>query len=51
MADSRTKKRRSGLTLWICVTVAFAILIGAWATLISVASKNAPEPVPLKVAP
>lgn len=38
-------------TLWIWVIVAFALLIGAWTFLITIASRNAPDPVPLENAP
>lgn len=34
-------------TLWVWVLLAFVILIAAWTTLVTIASKNAPEPVPL----
>ncbi len=37
-------------TLGVWVVFAFVALIAAWATLFTIASKNAPEPVPL-VAP
>ena len=33
---------------WIYVVVAFSVLIAAWATLIAVAVKNRPEPLPLQ---
>ena len=31
---------------WIYVVVAFSVLIAAWATLIAIAIKNRPEPLP-----
>ncbi len=34
--------------LWIWVILAFVVLIGAWMTLINVASDNAPEEIPIK---
>ena len=33
---------------WIILVVIFAILIGAWATMITIASKNRPDKVPLE---
>lgn len=40
-------KDRGWKTLWIWVALAFLLLVGAWSSLIYVASKNAPAPVPL----
>lgn len=36
---------------WLWVVVAFVVLLSAWGTLITIALKNRPEPVPLKSAP
>jgi hypothetical protein len=33
--------------LWIFVTLAFLALIAAWSTLIIVAQRNQPEPIPI----
>ena len=33
---------------WIILVVVFAILIGAWTTMIVIAAKNRPEKVPLE---
>lgn len=33
--------------LWLLVTLAFLALIAAWTTLIIVAQRNQPEPVPI----
>lgn len=33
---------------WIYVVLAFAVLIGAWATLITLAANHAPPPIELK---
>ena len=33
---------------WIILVVIFAVLIGAWTTMIIIASKNRPEKVPLE---
>ena len=35
---------------WIYVVVAFSVLIAAWATLIAIAIKNRPEPLPVQNA-
>lgn len=47
MSTNGKKGAKGWKTLWVWVVLAFVILIGAWAFLISIASKNAPEPVPL----
>lgn len=40
--------KNSGLkVLWLWVVAAFVLLVGAWVTLIAVASDNAPESIPL----
>ena len=33
---------------WIFVVLAFALVIGAWATVITIANKNRPAKVPLE---
>lgn len=33
---------------WLLIVVAFVLLIGAWTSLILVASRNVPEVVPLE---
>lgn len=33
--------------LWLLVTLAFLALIAAWTTLIMVAQRNQPEPIPI----
>lgn len=49
MTDTLQKKAKGGWrTLGIWVTLTFVGLIVAWYFLITVASKNAPEPVPLE---
>jgi len=37
------KKKRIAWSLWIPVTLAFLLLIGAWATLICLANQNPTE--------
>ena len=36
---------------WIFVVLAFAVLIGAWSTLIALATKHAPQQIELKKDP
>lgn len=36
------------LRLWLFVIAAFLLLIAAWTTLIVVASRNAPQTIPVK---
>lgn len=48
MSAQGTGKIGGWKVLGIWVTLAFLVLIGAWVTLIRVASDNAPEPVPLE---
>lgn len=48
MNNAHDRKATGWKTLWIWVTLAFAALIAAWVALISVATKNAPEPVPVE---
>jgi len=37
------------IPLWLLVTLAFLLLIGAWTSLITVASKNRPDSIPLQI--
>ncbi len=39
----KPETRRRLLTLWLPVTLAFVVVIAAWATLITIASKNPVE--------
>lgn len=39
---------RGGRILWLWVTLAFVILIGAWATLITIASTHKPEVIEIE---
>lgn len=48
--DSQTPERTPFIHRhpWIILVIVFAILIGAWTTMIVIASKNRPESVPLE---
>ncbi|MDQ8203616.1 hypothetical protein [Pelagicoccus sp. SDUM812003] len=48
MSEKTESKAKGWKTLGVWVTLAFVLLVGAWAALIAIASKNAPEPVPLE---
>jgi len=41
---------RRGLPLWVPVTLAFAVLIAAWTTLIIIAKNNPAEFIPVETA-
>ena len=47
MSSVARRKSKGWSTLWIWVVLAFLLLVGAWTALISIASKNAPDSVPL----
>lgn len=49
--NSKTLESRPGFLIrhpWLFVLLAFALLLGAWSTLITVAVKNAPQQVEVK---
>jgi len=46
----KPETRHQILTLWLPVTLAFALLIAAWTTLIKIAVNNPVEKVPLEQA-
>ncbi len=48
MEQADEKKRGGWRTLGIWVTLAFVVVIVAWYFLITVASENAMEPIPLE---
>jgi hypothetical protein len=45
---AKERKANGWNTLWPWVILAFVVVISAWVWLISTASKNAPEPIPLE---
>lgn len=48
MKKTAKTKGKGWKTLWVWVVLAFALLVGAWAALITIASKNAPTAVPIE---
>lgn len=47
MSVKEKGKAKGWSTLWIWVVLAFVLLVGAWVTLIDIANRNVPEPIPL----
>jgi hypothetical protein len=51
MTKNTTTNTESRNALWICVALAFGLLIAAWVTFFVIASKHKVEEVPLQTRP